>query len=58
MFDINEFQNKWSYLIFVVNVYNFFTGFFFIGIAGFPTDYWMLAECASEVVLMLDIVFR
>jgi len=40
---------------FLVNVYNFF-GFFFIGIAGFPTDFWMLAECASEVILMLDIL--
>jgi hypothetical protein len=31
-------------VVFLINFYNFFTGLFFVGIQGFPTGFWLLAE--------------
>jgi hypothetical protein len=45
-------------LIFIVNIYNFFTALFFIGIAGFPFGIWLLLEIGFEVVLVIDFVMR
>jgi len=38
--------------------YNFFTAFFFLGIAGFPTGAWFVLEALAEIILISDFVFR
>jgi hypothetical protein len=56
--DFSEFQNKWSILIFAINVYNFFTVFYFLGIEGFPSEAWLHIEIFSEIILIIDIALR
>jgi hypothetical protein len=55
---MSEFQNKWSILIFLINVYNFFTVFYFLGIEGFPSGSWMHLEIFAEIILIADVSVR
>jgi len=54
----HSFVNHWTKLILLVHSYNFFTAFFFLGIAGFPTGFWFVCEMLSEIILISDFVFR
>jgi hypothetical protein len=54
----NQFQNKWSTLLFLINVYNFFTCFYFLGVEGFPSGAWMSLEILTESVMVIDMVIR
>jgi hypothetical protein len=57
-FDSTEFQHKWALLVFFANIYNYFTALYFIGIAGFPTDFWFSIEVGFELILVFDVVIR
>jgi hypothetical protein len=57
-FDSAEFQHKWAILIFLANIYNYFTVLYYLGIAGFPTDLWYSIEVAFEIVLVFDVMIR
>jgi hypothetical protein len=48
----------WTKIILATHSYNFFTCFFFLGIAGFPTGAWLVIEAAAEIILLSDFVFR
>jgi hypothetical protein len=44
--------------MFLINVYNFFTVFYFLGVEGFPSGAWMGCEVLSEVIMIVDVVIR
>ena len=48
----------WTKIILVTHSYNFFTSFFFLGIAGFPTEAWLVIEATAEIIVLSDFVFR
>ena len=48
----------WSNVFFLVQTYNFFTCFFFIGIPGYPDDWWYVFEVISEVLMIFDFIGR
>jgi hypothetical protein len=48
----------WSNVFFLVQTYNFFTCFFFIGIPGYPADLWYVFEVLTEVLMVLDFIGR
>jgi hypothetical protein len=39
-------------------VYNVFTGFYFVGVEGFPYGMWLCVEVGSELVMVVDLVAR
>lgn len=48
----------WSKAVLLIHTYNFFTIFFFLGIEGFPEDFWLLLEIVCELLISLDFVMR
>ena len=48
----------WSNLFILVQTYNFFTCFFFIGIPGYPDGWWYVFEVLTEVLMVLDFIGR
>ena len=52
------FAAVWSRIILVINTYNFFTCFFWMGIIGYPHDVWYLLEILSEILILIDLGFR
>jgi len=45
-------------MILLIHIYAFFTVFFFLGIAGFPTDVWLMIEVCTEVIVFADFFVR
>jgi hypothetical protein len=41
-----------------VNLYNFFTALFFIGIEGFPRYAWLILELGTELISIFDVLIR
>ena len=54
----STFAVVWSRIILVINTYNFFTCFFWMGIPGYPFGIWYLSEILSEVLIMFNFCTR
>jgi len=48
----------WSKVMFVCQTYSFVTIFFWLAIHGFPEGIWLLIEICSEVIYIVDVIFR
>ena len=48
----------WSKVILAIHTYNFITTFFFLGIEGFPSGPWLIAEIITELLVVNDFVLR
>ena len=58
LFNSKDFHFKWATLIFVINIYNYFTVAYFMGITGFPSSIWLGIELGAEIIMIIDIAFR
>jgi hypothetical protein len=54
----SQFAKMWSNLFLLVQSYNFFTCFFFIGIPGYPSDWWYVIEVITEIFMVFDFIGR
>jgi CRP-like cAMP-binding protein len=57
-FNLSDFHFRWSSMVFVCNLYNYFTVAYFLGIKGFPSGFWLVLELTFETILILDIIVR
>ena len=57
-FDKHDFHFKWSLLIFLCNIYNFFTVPYFLAISSFPSGVWLGLELFFEFILLADLLGR
>lgn len=57
-FSRSDFQYKWSIIVFICNLYNFFTVPYFIGLQDFPQGSWLGIELVFEFILILDFIGR
>ena len=48
----------WSKVVLAIHTYNFITTFFFLGIKGFPSGPWLMAEIITELLIVNDFVLR
>lgn len=53
-----SFIDLWVKFILATHTYNFFTAFFYLGIAGFPTGIWFVIEASAEIIVLCDFVYR
>lgn len=55
-------ENHFSKVIFTltvfIHIYNFFTCFFFMGIAGYPEGIWFVMEISFEVVMVFELCMQ
>lgn len=54
----NSFAIVWSQLLLVAFAYNFFTCFWMLGFAVFPTGIWYLFEITAEAITLADFFVR
>jgi voltage-gated potassium channel len=57
-FKHNSFHFKWATLLFLCNIYNYFTVGYFLGFPGFPTGIWFSLELGCEVIFLIDSCIR
>ena len=50
------FANIWSKIMLLGFTYNFITVWYFLGIVGFPSQWWLIAELLVELVMVFDFV--
>jgi hypothetical protein len=54
----DPFSIIWSNSLFLANIYNFVTVFFFLGINGFPEGNWLGFEVGTEIFFIIEVFFR
>ena len=47
-----------SFITLLIHIYNFFTCFFFMGIQGYPTDWWFVIEIVTEVFMVFELIIQ
>lgn len=47
-----------SFITLIIHIYNFFTCFFFMGIKGYPTDWWFVIEIVTEVFMVFELIIQ
>jgi hypothetical protein len=50
--------NFWENVLFIVITYNFITFCFFVGIPGFPSQWWIYLEFLGETIMIVDNFIR
>ena len=57
-FKHDSFHFNWATLLFVCNIYNYFTVGYFLGFPGFPEGIWFSLEIGCELFLLIDACIR
>lgn len=53
-----EFATLWAQVMFLAHTYNFLAVWYFLGLEGFPSGLWLVAELICEIMSMIDFVLK
>lgn len=54
--ELEKLDQIWATLIFICNVYNCYSFFFFLGISMFPSGIWLMLELGTEFLMLFDAI--